>query len=173
MDTIMFLAYLWKTFRLVATLAVAILFVRTLVIEPGRVNGVSMEPTFLDDEIFFLNKFKLIFSPPKRGQIIQAHRRDSDKLLIKRVIGVPGDIVEIRENSVFITGPDGIQVRVHEPYLPEGTVTLMSDKKPRAFPVLGPNEYFVLGDNRKFSGDSREYGPINRDEIVGSVMTSR
>ncbi len=167
----MFLAYLWKTFRLIASLAVAILFVRTFVIEPGRVNGVSMEPTFLDDQLFFMNKFQLIFSPPTRGQIIQSRKPNSDSVLIKRVIGLPGETVSLRGNDVFITDAAGNESRLSEPYLPSGTVTLMPDKKPVTFPRLQPNEYFVLGDNRRFSGDSREYGPIHRDAIIGLVMT--
>ena len=168
----MFLSYLWKTFRLVAGFILLILFLRTLVIEPGRVNGVSMEPTYLDNQLFFINKFQLIFQSPKRGQIVQARKPGSDALLIKRVVGLPGEAVTIRENRVEITDERGVTTVLDEPYLGSGVVTLMPDSKPFTFPRLGPNEYFLLGDNRRFSGDSREYGAIPRDAIIGLVMTS-
>ncbi len=169
----MFLSYLWKTFRLILIAGVAILLTRTFLIEPGRVNGISMEPTFLDDELFFMNKLHLILSLPKRGQIVQSRKPNSDKLLLKRIVGLPGETIEIRESEVLVTGADGVTVRLQEPYLGPDVATLMPDMKPHTFPTLGPNEYFVLGDNRRFSGDSREYGAIPRDAIIGLVMTSR
>ncbi len=168
----MFLSYLWKTFRLILGFTLAILLARTFVVEPGRVNGVSMEPTFLDNQLFFMNKFALIFSAPKRGQVIQSKKPNSEKLVIKRIVGLPGETVTVKENGVYVTGTDGVETRVDEPYLSPDTATLMPDKKPFVFPKLADNEYFVLGDNRRFSGDSREYGPIRRDAIIGLVMTS-
>lgn len=166
----MFLSYLWKTFRIIVGFAVTILVVRTLVIEPGRVNGVSMEPTYLDNQLFFLNKFQLLLSLPRRGQVIQCRKPGYDTLLIKRIVGLPGETVSIRENRVQITSADGTTSWLDEPYLPSGVATLMPDQKPITFPTLGPSEYFILGDNRRFSGDSRDFGAVPRDAIVGLAM---
>ncbi len=168
----MFLTYLWKTLKLVTTVVIFILFARTLVIEPGRVNGVSMEPTYLDDQVFFMNKFWLLFSPPERGQIVQCRKPDSDMLLIKRIVGVPGETVHVRNNLVFVTDANGMTEQLSEPYLGPSMITLMPDQKPYDFPALGPNEYLVFGDNRRESVDSRNFGAIDRVEILGLVIST-
>lgn len=168
----MLLSYLWKTFRLVMTAIILILFVRTFVIEPGRVNGLSMEPTYFDDQLFFLNKFQLIFSKPERGQIIQAKMPGSEKLVMKRIIGLPGETVHIRDNSVYITTAGGTTSRLDEPYLGSDVATQTKDMKPRDYPTLRADEYFILGDNRRKSADSRDFGAVKREEIIGLVISS-
>ncbi len=167
----MLLSYLWKTFRLVSCAVLIILFVRTFLIETGRVNGVSMESTYLDSQTFYINKFALLLSTPKRGQIIQCKAPNGESLLIKRIVGLPGETVHIHENEVSVTDSRGNLIRLNETYLKPGSITQTWNHEPGDYPVLGPNEYFVMGDNRRESGDSRHFGPVPRENILGLVIS--
>lgn len=166
----MFFSYLWKTFKFVVGTVTVILFVRTFMVETGRVNGVSMEPTYFDNETFLVNKFSLLLSPPKRGQVIQCKNPASGALLIKRVIGLPGETVQFRDNKVFVTDSNGNFIQLNETYLGPDIITKPWDEAAIDPFVLKKNEYFILGDNRRQSADSRHFGPISRDEILGAVF---
>lgn len=147
-------------------------FIRTFIVEPGGVNGGSMEPHFIDADVFFVNKFILLLRSPQRGDIVQAkHPTDPNKIIIKRVVGVPGDRVVIRQNTVFIENASGELFRLHEPYLAPNTITLTPTNAPLRTDIIQPFHYYVLGDNRSASKDSRDFGPINRTNIYG-VITS-
>ena|SRR3989338_1273798 len=165
----MMLQYLWKTFRIVLCAVVTILFFRTFILESGRVNGISMVPTFHDNEPFLVNKYTLLFSAPMRQHIVQFKNPLNEKLLIKRIIGIPGDTVHIHNNTVSITTHEGIEIMIYEPYLAEGAITQMWNNEPGDI-LLGRDEYYVLGDNRRESGDSRHFGPILRKDILGAII---
>lgn len=148
-----------------------IFFVRGFVGEPGKINGPSMESTFVDSQIFLVNKFILLFTPPNRGDIVQILHDDGPKreLVVKRIIGLPGEIVEIKRNQVFITDSTDNTYALSEPYLAQGELTLTPDHIPQKYAKLAPGQYFLLGDNRDHSIDSRYWGPIDRSWIVGKV----
>ncbi len=164
----MMLTYLWKTFRLVLIVVVVTLFFKTFILETGRVNGVSMVPTFHDNETFLVHKYALLFTPPARQQIIQCKNPLNNKLLIKRVIGIPGDVVHIHQNIITIDTPEKTTITLVEPYLPLNAITQMWNNESGDI-TLGRDEYFILGDNRRESGDSRHFGPILRKDILGAV----
>lgn len=168
----MILPYLWKTTRIVLITTFSILFLRTLIIDINRVNGVSMEPNFFDQQTFYTNKFLLLFSLPKRGQIVSCKSPVDGTLMIKRIIGLPGEQVHIKNNRIYITDTQGNSKELNEPYLSESTITQPWDGGATIFPKLGPDEYFVLGDNRRESLDSRIFGAISRKHILGAVITS-
>ncbi|HBK34140.1 TPA: signal peptidase I [Candidatus Uhrbacteria bacterium] len=163
--------YLWKIFKLTCAITFAFIFIRSFVVEPGIVDGVSMEPNFFDSQVFFINKFDLLFHSPDRGDVVQASIPSLKEVVIKRVIGLPGEQVTIRLNQVFVTGMDGKTFLLGETYLPEGTVTRNWNGSAQTFDILKENEYFLLGDNRDESTDSREYGPVTRDHIFGLVFS--
>lgn len=165
----MLLRYLWKTFRLVAALVFIILFTKTFIIENGRVNGVSMDPTFKDNELFYVNKFTLLFLQPAHQQIVQCKNPLNGTLLIKRVIGIPGDTVHIHNNIITIDTKSDGTITLAEPYLKPGSITQMWNNEPADF-TLSRDEYYVIGDNRRESIDSRHFGPILRKDILGSVI---
>lgn len=167
----MVFSYLWKTFRLVALVVLALIFVRTFIIEMGQVNGVSMYPTFSDNERFFVDKSRLLFTAPKRGAVIQIIEPETGKLLIKRVVGLPGETVTLKENRVWISDAAGTTYQLSEPYLTQNSITQAAPNKPNTF-QLNEQEYFVLGDNRRESIDSRNYGPVARRHIIGLVLMS-
>jgi len=153
------------------TVIFVILFIRTFIVDINRVNGVSMEPTFFDSDYFYTNKFLLLFTTPVRGQIVSCKSPTSETLMIKRIIGLPGEQVQIKSGHIFITDAAGESWELHEPYLSEDMITQPLSGGTSTFPVLGENEYFVLGDNRRESLDSRIFGAISRKYILGSVMT--
>lgn len=158
--------------HIVGTLAaffVVFVVVRFFVIAPGRVNGPSMEPTFIDQDFFWIKKYDLLFSPVERWDVVQIIEPTSKKRLIKRIIGLPGETIEIRRGQVFINPPGGDGYFLAEPYLAPYTYTNVFAQQGIARFELGEHEYFVLGDNRANSVDSRDYGPVHRSLIVGTI----
>jgi len=152
-----------------------------------RVEGSSMQPTLLEDQYLLVNKFlyyrfdgtrlsryipfleiepgetSFLFGEPQRGEIIVFHYpRDITRDFVKRVIAVPGDTMEMRNGRVYVNG-----VIVQEPYLtgPYGPTNLTEQ-------TIGPEEYFVMGDNRLQSNDSRSWGTVPLSNVVGKAWFS-
>lgn len=170
-----FQRYLYLVFSVVALLMCVVLVIRFFLVSPGKVNGRSMEPGYMDEQVFFVNKFVYLFEPPKRFDIVQMIDPKSEKLMMKRVIGLPGDVIVIKRGFVYkVNKETGEEERVSESaYLGKGVYTkVWAQTKPERY-VLGQNEYFVLGDNRDHSVDSRDYGPVHRSVIIGKVMDRR
>ena len=165
----MMLSYLWKTLKLVLSTLFIILFFRTFLFEAGRVNGVSMTPAYKDDELFYVNKFQLLFSQPKRKQIVQSHNPLNGVVLLKRIIGIPGDTIHIHDNIITIDTKLGETITLEEPYLQPGSITKMWNNEPSDF-TLKRDEYYLIGDNRRESIDSRHFGPVLRKDILGAVI---
>lgn len=163
--------YLKKTFKLVCVIAALMLFMRTFIIEPGRVNGRSMENTLRDNNIFLVNKFSLLFRSPERGDIVNIHDPATGKLLVKRIIGLPGEKIKISQNSVYSIDAMGNEKIIDEPYLKPYTITRSVEDGSILYDTIPSDEYFVMGDNRPLSIDSRNYGPVHRTKILGLVIT--
>ncbi len=136
--------------------------VRYFLIENYRVVGESMTPTLEDEQYLVVNKLGYRLHKPERGDIIVFRDpRGPDRKLIKRVIGLPGEVVEIKEGQVFIN-----QQRLDEPYIQHpGQYTMAPTPIPS-------DHYFVLGDNRSNSSDSHNWGTLPRDRIVGKAWLS-
>lgn len=143
-------------------IVVTVLF--DMAIPRSLVDGRSMQPTFEDAERLIVSRVHYLITAPDRGDIIvfnSIDRFDPDVMLIKRVIGLPGDHIEFRERQLFVNG-----IFVDEPYPLEDCNTRCSEEEW----ILGENEYFMMGDNRNNSSDSRRFGPIPLDHIVGRVI---
>jgi len=151
-------------FSLIALLVV--IPIRFFVAEPYVVRGASMEPTFHSGEYLTVDKISYRFAEPVRGDvIILRYPKDESVFFIKRVIGLPGETVEIVGKNVIIQrGKDVPALTLDEQYIEP-------DRLQDEYGVyaLGDGEYFVMGDNRKESSDSRSWGILKRDEIVGRV----
>lgn len=146
--------------QVVIVALVIIIPVRYFFIKPFYVKGASMEPTFFDHEYLVIDEISYRFKEPVRGDIIVfRYPRDPKQYFIKRIIGLPGETVQVTGSNVYINGE-----QVEEPYLDEGTTTVGE-----MVVTLQPDEYFVLGDNRSFSLDSRSFGPLPRQYIVGKT----
>jgi len=134
--------------------------------QPHKVDGSSMYPNFHDQEFILTDKVTYRRTLPQRGDVIIFHAPppfDSD--FIKRVIGLPNETVMVKDNSVFINGQ-----KLPEPYLPSSYVTTEKSFLREGVPYTIPTGYYmVMGDNREYSSDSREWGPISRSAIVGKA----
>jgi len=146
---------------------VIVLPIRFFVAQPFIVSGASMEPTFDSGEYLIVDELSYRFEPPKRGQvIIFRYPKDESKFFIKRVIGLPKETVEMRGKDLYIRNsafPDGF--KIEQPYLGEGY-----DREDYLTVTLGAGEYFVLGDNRGASSDSRIWGTLPEKDIIGRAL---
>lgn len=140
--------------------------IRMFVAQPFIVSGSSMDDTFHTGEYLIIDQVSYHFEKPSRGDVIVfRYPRDPSKFFIKRVIGVPGDTISIENAVVSITNeanPDGFTV--DEPYIKSMQATDPFSEK------LGDREYFVMGDNRDKSSDSRSWGVLQEERIVGRAF---
>jgi signal peptidase I len=167
---IMFLFFLRYMSRTLVAIILLILLIRGFIIDPGRINGRSMEPTFIDEDIFFVNKYILLLRSPRRGDVVQARDPLSNHLVVKRVIGLPGEQLAIHDNAVWLIFEDGSQQKIEEPWLSEDVWIMSDENNDIIYLPIQPYSYFLMGDNRENSADSRRYGSIHRKEIYGLVM---
>ena len=130
--------------------------------QPVKVEGTSMMPTLQDQERVFINKFVYKLEAIERGDVIVfRYPRDPAKSYIKRVVAVAGDRVQIQAGIVFVNGH-----RLRENYVPR----MYEDVRSYPDLVVPPHNYFVLGDHRNLSNDSRDFGPVDEDFIYGKAV---
>ncbi len=135
---------------------VAVILVRTFIITPAIVDGASMDKTLEDGQLIIINKINYRFNDPKRFQIVVVKNdKESDKI-IKRIIGLPGETIEYKDNILYVNGE-----KMDESY--EHAIT--EDFKV----TVNEDEYFVLGDNRVVSKDSRILGGFKKKNLIGNV----
>lgn len=148
----------------------AVISIRTFLVQPFLVSGASMVPTFSNGDYLLIDELTYRFRPPERGEVIVfKYPKDESTYFIKRIIGLPGDKVEIKDGKVIVTDAQYPQGKViGESYLPAGTLTVTRAGESTAYTVP-QGEYFVLGDNRPYSFDSRDWGFVKKDEVVGLV----
>lgn len=150
-----------KTIALIVILA---FIIRIFLIQPFIVEGQSMDPAFSDRDYLITEKVSYHFRNPTRGEVIIFHPPEDPNInYIKRVVGLPGDNIQIKDGGVFINGQ-----RLIEPYLSSNEGTLVPNQTQSTL-TLNTDQFFVLGDNRNHSRDSRELGPIPRANIVSHV----
>jgi signal peptidase I len=146
---------------LLASLAISA-FIIIFLYQPVKVEGTSMMPGLEDQERIFVNKFVYRWEPIERGDIVVfRYPRDTSKSYIKRVIGVAADHIRIEDGQVFVNGE-----ALDEDYVPSEYADA------RSYPeiVVPRNSYFVLGDHRTMSNDSRDFGPVNERYIYGKAV---
>jgi signal peptidase I len=146
---------------LVVSLAISA-FIIIFLYQPVKVEGTSMTPSLADQERIFVNKFVYRLEPIERGDIVVFHYpRDPSKSFIKRVIGVAGDRVRIDDGEVYVNGK-----RIEEDYLSPD----YADVRSFAEIVVPAHSYFVLGDHRSMSNDSRDFGAVDASDIYGKAV---
>jgi signal peptidase I len=137
-------------------------FIIIFVYQPVKVEGTSMMPSLEDQERIFVNKFVYRIEPIERGDVVVfRYPRDPSKSFIKRVVGLAGDRIRINAGQVWVNG-----TRQKEDYVPRAYEDL------RSYPeiVVPPGSYFVLGDHRSLSNDSRDFGPVGESYIYGKAV---
>ncbi len=153
------------------TSAIVILIIYTTIAMPEQVQGASMEPNFYGGERILVEKITKYFKDYEIGEVVVLNPPQNDNVdFIKRIIAVPGDIVKIYNCEVYINR-GGKKYKLDEPYLQEDTCTTAGGriKEGRSLKIE-ENEYMVLGDNRGRSADSRVFGLIDVERIVGRVV---
>jgi len=155
------LIFVWEVVKISVISLAIIIPVRYFLIQPFFVRGASMEPNFDNGQYLVINEIGYRFESPERNDVIVfKYPLDLSQYYIKRIIGLPGEAVKIMEGLVFVNDSNLDE----SSYLPEGTITQGEiDIK------LGQDEYFVLGDNRGASSDSRQWGILSRKNIIGQV----
>ena len=140
-----------------------VLFIKAFIVTPIKVNGESMYPTLEESDIMILNKTAYYFNKPERFDIVVVNM--PDEYLIKRVIGLPGDDVDIIDNQLYINGEV-----YKEDYLDDDLNYDDFSLQDLGYATIPEDYYLVLGDNREDSIDSREIGLISKDEINGKIV---
>ena len=140
------------------------IFIVVFVVQPVKVEGTSMQPRLVDQERIFVNRFIYRFQNIRRGDVVVFwYPKDRSKSFIKRVLGIPGDEVEIRNGIVYVNG-----ARMSEPYLKRE----FQDYKSFGKAMVPAGQYFVLGDHRNSSNDSRSWGFVAQNLIYGKAVFS-
>ena len=159
------LLFLWELSEIAIIALVSVFVIRSFIVQPFLVKGASMEPNFSNGDYLLVDEISLHFRDPERGEVVVFRfPRDPSTFYIKRIIGLPGETVKIRDNMVYLVRGGGeLEVELGEEYLRTQGVT---GEEELVF-HLDANEYLVMGDNRSYSFDSRAWGPVPRDKIVG------
>ncbi len=157
--------FIFEVLQIIIISSAIIIPIRYFLIQPFYVKGASMEPNFYDAEYLIIDELSFRFRPVERGEIVVfRYPKDPSEYFIKRIIGLPNETVQIADGVVTIFNtkyPNG--VKLNEPYL--GQVVTVGTKKV----TLGSEEYYLLGDNREESMDSRVFGAVPENMLIGRV----
>lgn len=156
----------WEIIKILVIAAVIVLPIRYFLFQPFIVKGDSMVPNFHSGDYLIVDEITYRFSKPERGDVVVLkYPLDNTQRFIKRVIGLPGETIDIKNGAVTVT-KDGKAVVLNEQgYIPATSITDGS-----AHMVLGEDAYFVMGDNRPFSYDSRRWGVLPKEDIIGRAL---
>lgn len=146
----------WKEAKDYILIIIAVLIIRTFIVTPAIVDGASMDYTLEDGQLVFINKFVYNIKDVERFDIVVLNNEEDNDRIIKRIIGLPNETIEYNNNQLYVNGK-----LVEQNYEVEQTEDFTV--------VTKENEYFVLGDNRDVSKDSRMLGNFNKKDIVGRV----
>lgn len=171
------LLFVWEVLKVAVIAFIIVVPIRAFVFQPFVVKGASMEPNYHTGDYLIVDEISYRFANPKRGDVIVFNYPKNIALhYIKRVIGLPGETVEISGGKITVFHPSGEKVSdivlKESKYLGPGIETFEPgiETSGRYKITLGPKQYFVLGDNRPFSSDSRFWGPVPRKLITGKVL---
>jgi signal peptidase I len=165
----------WDFLKIVLIALVIIIPIRYFVFQPFIVSGSSMEPNYRNGQYLIIDELSYHFQQPNRGEVVvMRNLRDLKQYFIKRIIGLPGEKIQIDNGKITIFNQQHPSGEIlNESYLPNQGLTYPHDTVlvgGSKILTLGPNEYFLMGDNRLVSFDSRDWGPLPRKDLVGRVL---
>ena len=161
-------SYFWEVVKFFILAVVVVAPIRFFIAQPFIVQGASMDPTFATGQYLIIDEISYRFNEPERGDVIVLrYPKNPSKFFIKRLVGLPGDTLTIENGVVSIaTEKSPESFILDEPYI----TFPKTDGRDNEVVVLGEKEYFVMGDNRASSSDSREWGVLPQDHIVGQAF---
>ena len=160
------LSFIWEISKIVIIALLIVIPIRYFIFQPFFVKGQSMEPNFHNGDYLIIDEISYRFSAPERGEIVVfKYPNNPSQRYIKRIIGLPGETIKIEDNKVSILNDNYEFVLDESNYLSD----FIQTPGDIVFP-LGENEYFVLGDNRTASFDSRKWGALSEEDIIGRVF---
>ena len=162
------LSFIWEVSKIVIIAALIVIPIRYFIFQPFFVKGASMEPNFHSGDYLIIDEISYRFGEPERGEVVVfTPPNQSSQRYIKRIIGLPGETVEIKQGkiSIFQMFSPEEQILDESDYFTQGLYTPGDIRI-----ILEEDEYFVLGDNRNHSSDSRIWGPLTRENIIGKVI---
>jgi len=159
-----FFSFLFETAKIVILAVIIVVPIRYFIFQPFFVQGMSMEPNFHNGDYLIVDEITYRFMSPQRGEVVVfKYPKSPTQRYIKRIIGLPEETINIKEGQISIINQNGTWILDESDYLLEaytgGEIKVS----------LSKDEYFVLGDNRAFSSDSRRWGALSREFIVGKV----
>ncbi|PIP24148.1 MAG: signal peptidase I [Candidatus Nealsonbacteria bacterium CG02_land_8_20_14_3_00_37_10] len=161
------LIFIWEIAKIVIIALLIVVPVRYFVFQPFFVKGQSMEPNFSDGDYLIVDEITYRFRAPERGEVVVfKYPDDPSQRYIKRIIGLPGEIIEIEQGKVVIYNNEGEGIILDESNYLSSSASTSGDLRI----TLNGNEYFVLGDNRAASADSRRWGPLPLENIIGRAL---
>jgi signal peptidase I len=161
-------SFIWEVIKIVVIALVIVVPIRYFLFQPFWVKGPSMAPNFENGDYLIIDEISYRLREPQRGEVVVFRNpRSQGQRFIKRIIGLPGETIKFREGRVLISNGEKEFILDESIYMPTLTQT-----EPRSFEsiTLKRDEYFLLGDNRRNSYDSRMFGSLPRENIIGRVI---
>jgi signal peptidase I len=157
-----------QSLHLVVVLALAVasyLLISKFLLQSVKVVGRSMVPTLYDSQHYLLNRWVYHLHSPRHSDVVVLRDPSDNGFSVKRIIAAPGDSIYLKDGSVYLNG-----CKLNEGYLAPGTPTFTDSRIRNQLILCGKDQYFLLGDNRMNSVDSRAYGPVPRANILGPII---
>ncbi len=161
-----FLEFIWEVVKVAVVSLAIILPIRYFLVQPFYVKGASMEPNFTDHDYLLIDEISYRFRAPERGEVVVfRYPKNPRDFYIKRVVGLPGERVVIKDTKVLVSSGAEL-VELPEKYL---DVNYLGGQPNSNYldVTLGADQYYVMGDNRRASSDSRSFGPITKHDLIG------
>lgn len=159
-------SFVWEILKVMIVAALIVVPIRYFLFQPFFVKGQSMNPNFENGDYLIVDEITYRFRSPQRGEVIVfKYPQNSSQRFIKRIIGLPGETIEIEGGQITVYKDGQPQILDESNYLPSVAATFGDIKL-----ALDKDEYFVLGDNRDFSFDSRRFGSLPQNKIIGRVV---
>ena len=162
------LSFIWEVTKIVVIALVIVVPIRYFLFQPFLVRGQSMEPNFENNDYLIIDEISYRLRQPQRGEVVVfKNPQNQSQRFIKRIIGLPGETIKFRDGKVLISNGEKEFILDESSYLPS-----FSQTEPKLFESISlkKDEYFVLGDNRRNSSDSRVFGPLPRENIIGRFI---